>query len=109
MARAARFSQRTFDARPDRLDLRDLPYRPPLRSLPPRYPGDAALAAFADDRCLAAFTPYTGLDYRASHFDIANARPDETTWNSGERHVICALHDADFGELVGSARAAPSS
>ena len=74
-----------------------------------RYPGDAALAAFADDRCLAAFTPYTGLDYRASHFDIANARPDETTWNSGERHVICALHDADFGELVGSARAAPSS
>jgi hypothetical protein len=29
---------RLFDARPDRLDFRDLPYRPPLRSLPPRYP-----------------------------------------------------------------------
>ena len=29
---------RLFDARPDRLDFRDLPYRPPLRSLPPKYP-----------------------------------------------------------------------
>ena len=27
-----------FDARPDRLDLRDLPYRPPLKSLPPLFP-----------------------------------------------------------------------
>ncbi|MBG9388281.1 C1 family peptidase [Caenimonas aquaedulcis] len=29
---------RRFDARPDRLDLRDLPYRAPLRSLPAVYP-----------------------------------------------------------------------
>ncbi len=28
----------TFDARPDRLDLRDREYRPPLRSLPPQWP-----------------------------------------------------------------------
>jgi hypothetical protein len=27
-----------LDARPDRIDVRDLPYRPPLRSLPPQYP-----------------------------------------------------------------------
>ena len=37
---------RTFDARPDRLDLRDLPYRPPLRSLPPQFPDDAAVRDF---------------------------------------------------------------
>lgn len=37
---------RTFDARPDRLDLRDLPYRAPLKSLPPRYPDDAAARDF---------------------------------------------------------------
>ena len=37
---------RTFDARPDRLDLRDLPYRAPLKSLPPRYPDDAAVRDF---------------------------------------------------------------
>src|SRR5262245_2080417 len=29
---------RTLDARPDRVDIRDLPYRPPLRSLPRQYP-----------------------------------------------------------------------
>ncbi|CAM3907398.1 C1 family peptidase [Roseateles saccharophilus] len=33
----------TLDARPDRLDLRDLPYRPPLRSLPGRWPLDSDL------------------------------------------------------------------
>jgi hypothetical protein len=71
------------------------------------YPGDDVLAAFADDRCLAAFTPYTGVDYRASHYDIANARPDQAAWDRGERRVICALHDVDFAELTGSAKAAP--
>jgi hypothetical protein len=32
-----------LDARPDRLDLRDLVYRAPLRSLPARWPADADL------------------------------------------------------------------
>ena len=32
-----------LDARPDRMDLRDLVYRSPLRSLPPRWPLDADL------------------------------------------------------------------
>jgi hypothetical protein len=71
------------------------------------YPGDDVLAAFADDRCLAAFTPYTGVDYRSSQYDIANARPDQAGWDRGERRVICALHDADFAELTGSAKAVP--
>jgi hypothetical protein len=31
---------RVLDARPDRLDFRDLPYRPPLRSLAPVWPAD---------------------------------------------------------------------
>ena len=33
-------SSMKLDARPDRLDLRDLPYRPPVRSLPEVYPSD---------------------------------------------------------------------
>jgi hypothetical protein len=53
MAKAPRFSDRVFDARPDRLDLRDLPYRAPLRSLPPRFPNTktlrASLAAYVAD------------------------------------------------------------
>jgi hypothetical protein len=69
------------------------------------YPGDATFAAFADDNCLAAFQPYTGVDYTTSHYDIANARPDAAAWDRGDRTVICALHDVDFAELTGSARA----
>ncbi len=69
------------------------------------YPGDATFAAFADDSCLAAFQPYTGIDYQTSRYDIANARPDATAWNHGDRTVVCALHDADFAELTGSAGA----
>jgi len=37
---------RLFDARPDRLDLRDLPYRSPLRSLAPVYPDEEDVQAF---------------------------------------------------------------
>ena len=34
------FKERTFDARPDRVDLRDRVYQPKLIPLPPRYPAD---------------------------------------------------------------------
>ena len=34
----------TLDARPDRLDLRDLPFRPVVESLPAVYPSDAGVA-----------------------------------------------------------------
>lgn len=37
-------SNRTFDARPDRIDFRDLPYRARLVSLPDKYPSDALIA-----------------------------------------------------------------
>ena len=39
----SKFKDRLLDARPDRLDLRDFPYRPPLRNLQPEYPEAAAL------------------------------------------------------------------
>jgi hypothetical protein len=45
---------RLLDARPDRLDLRDFPYRPPLRNLPPEYPDSTTLKRsfpkYASDR-----------------------------------------------------------
>jgi hypothetical protein len=42
-AATARFRLRLLDARPDRLDFRDLPYRPPLRSLAPVWPSDETI------------------------------------------------------------------
>lgn len=44
------FVGRVFDARPDRLDFRDFPYRPPLRSLPTHFPPEEAI-----DRWLPAY------------------------------------------------------
>jgi len=38
-----KIKDRLLDARPDRLDLRDFPYRPPLRSLPHEFPDPAVL------------------------------------------------------------------
>ena len=35
---------RKFDARPDRIDFRDLPYRARLVSLPDKYPSDRLIA-----------------------------------------------------------------
>ena len=43
MAKVKKLKDRLLDARPDRLDLRDFPYRPPLRSLPHEYPEPARL------------------------------------------------------------------
>ncbi|MEW6428081.1 MAG: C1 family peptidase [Thermodesulfobacteriota bacterium] len=40
---------RTFDARPDRIDYRDRPYNPPLRSLPGQYPEEGTIAAHLRD------------------------------------------------------------
>jgi len=40
---AETFQGRVLDARPDRVDVRDLPYRPPLRSLPTQYPSAAEI------------------------------------------------------------------
>ena len=36
---------KTFDARPDRVDFRDFPYRPPLKSLPHSFPDPSTLEA----------------------------------------------------------------
>lgn len=37
---------RTFDARPDRIDLRDRVYQPKLESLPPRYPDEIDIGKY---------------------------------------------------------------
>lgn len=45
MAKVA-LNNMVFDARPDRVDLRDKEYRPPLRSLPNQYPDQAHIAHY---------------------------------------------------------------
>jgi hypothetical protein len=43
---AMKLGSRLLDARPDRQDLRDRPYRPPLLALPPQYPSARDIKAY---------------------------------------------------------------
>jgi hypothetical protein len=73
------------------------------------FPGDAAMTEYADDVCLADFEAAIGVGYRESTLDFATVKPDATSWRTGDRSVICAVHDVDFAELVGSRLAATTT
>ena len=66
-----RVGGRLMDARPDRLDLRDLPYRPPLRSLPPSFPGDDAIARFLPSYVRAGLVLNQGREGACTGFGLA--------------------------------------
>jgi hypothetical protein len=60
-----------LDARPDRLDLRDLLYQPPLRSLPPHFPDDAAVAKFLPSYVEAKLIRNQGNEGSCTGFGLA--------------------------------------
>ena len=62
---------RTFDARPDRLDLTDLPDRAPLRSLPPRHPLDADVVKYISSYVGAGLIPNQGTEGTCTGFGLA--------------------------------------
>jgi hypothetical protein len=61
----------TLDARPDRLDLRDLPFHPAVRPLPPRHPADAAVAAELGACVAARLILDQGSDGACTGFGLA--------------------------------------
>ena len=68
---ASTFRDRTFDARPDRLDLRDLPYRPPLRSLPPHFPDDDSVRAYLSSYVREGLILNQGTEGACTGFGLA--------------------------------------
>ena len=62
---------RALDARPDRLDFRDLLYRAPLRSLPPRFPVDAELKRFLPTYVKAGLVLNQGSEGACTGFGLA--------------------------------------
>jgi hypothetical protein len=62
-----------LDARPDRLDLRDRPYRPPLRNLPARFPSDAEVKAWLPAYAKAGLILDQGADGACTGFGLAAA------------------------------------
>ena len=65
------FKSAKFDARPDRLDFRDLPYAPPLRSLAPRFPDDGLLHDWLPGYIEADLVLNQGLEGACTGFGLA--------------------------------------
>jgi Septum formation len=68
------------------------------------YPGDDQIGQVTRDGCLSAFEPYVGKPYTESAFAILPIPPSETSWDGGDREVVCAVYDAGRRELTGSVR-----
>jgi DivIVA domain-containing protein len=56
------------------------------------YPGDNKLDNQAQARCDAAFLKYDGMDSADSNFSYDYLIPDDTTWPSGDRFVVCVAY-----------------
>jgi len=67
----AEIKLRLLDARPDRLDFRDLVYRAPLRSLPPRFPDDADIRRFIPAYLKAGLLLNQGMEGACTGFGLA--------------------------------------
>jgi hypothetical protein len=84
---------RKMDARPDALDIRDLPYRPRLRTLPDHFPDEQDVATY-----LERYKPYVldqGNEGACTGFGLA-AVINYLRWSDWERD-----------RLIGKARSAP--
>ena len=56
------------------------------------YPGDNNVDNRAQARCDAAFLKYDGMDSADSNFSYDYLIPDDTTWPSGDRFVVCVAY-----------------
>ncbi|MCC6377612.1 MAG: peptidase C1 [Burkholderiales bacterium] len=65
------FDTRLFDARPDRVDFRDVAYRPALRSLPPRYPSTGYLDKWLTTYVAAGLILDQGTEGACTGFGLA--------------------------------------
>jgi hypothetical protein len=59
------------------------------------YPGDKSVSNQTQARCNYAFVKYDRMAYGASLFDYQYVIPDNTTWPSGDRFVVCVAYEPD--------------
>ena len=72
------------------------------------FPGDDAVRDRAVTGCTEAFTEFVGIEYDASSLDFAYYFPTRTSWDRGDRDIVCLLIDpaaeSITGSLAGAAR-----
>lgn len=57
------------------------------------FPGNNTVANQGWTRCLRAFRAYDRIPYRHSSFTIDYAVPNNTSWSSGDRSVMCVAYE----------------
>ena len=68
------------------------------------FPGADEVASRASDGCLAEFDAYVGSEYAESALDIGFLPPSESTWDKGDREVVCYLLDFSGAVLTAPAK-----
>lgn len=94
---------KALDARPDRLDFRDLVYRAPLRSLPARYPDDEELKRFIPSYVKAKLILNQGTEGACTGFGLACVA-NYLLWRrvlaSGAKETMASVSPRMFYELA---------
>jgi hypothetical protein len=68
------------------------------------FPGDDAFQSYLEEHCLSGFESYLGTSYEDSSFDFSWFQPTSSTWDDGDRQMICYVVGVDDPLLPGSAR-----
>ena len=66
------------------------------------FPGAQAVTDRAVAECTAEFTTFIGLDYAKSALDFAYYYPTPTSWDLGDREILCLAIDPKAGAVTGS-------
>lgn len=88
---------KTFDARPDRIDLRDLPYRAPLKSLPQQFPAQDTIDKFLPLYSVRKMLLDQGQEGACTGFGLA-AVINYLRWEYWVRENLRAERAATYGE-----------
>jgi len=71
------------------------------------FPGGDAISKAAIDQCAVQFANFVGVAFANSVLTYEYYAPSETTWNAGDREVLCLIRDPAgpvTGSLEGAAR-----
>ena len=69
------------------------------------FPGALQLQTEARQGCATQLESYLGRTPNRALYLISSITPSQTSWDRGERVLVCILKSADGSRLTGSARA----
>jgi len=62
------------------------------------YPGQEDIETSADDGCYEAFEEFVGIPWDDSTLDYSYYFPTKGTWRTGDREILCLVHETDENE-----------